>query len=140
MNQGNVLAPICLVVLPAAPSASSRDIRSLCPHNVKMFEPHKLSEIMSALFSRLLQRPGAFQASAASRVRGARAWSFAGATDGVTAGNTGGFTEGASGHRGFPFSLGNVWFQVRLGSQPAGCDFPAGEAHEAAQLPFVPPM
>lgn len=78
-----------------------------------MFGPHELSEIMSVRV--VSQQPGAFQASAASRVRGARGWSFAGAADGLTAENAGlralrlgEFTEGASGHRGFPISLGNL--------------------------------
>ncbi|KAJ8777724.1 hypothetical protein J1605_001183 [Eschrichtius robustus] len=38
---------------PAAPSTGSREIISLCPHSVNVFELHKLSEVKSALFSGL---------------------------------------------------------------------------------------
>lgn len=44
------LALIFLAVSPATSSTGSGEIRSLCPHNVKMFEPNKLSEVLSALF------------------------------------------------------------------------------------------
>lgn len=69
-----------------------------------MFEPHKLSEVMSALFS------GRFpNAREHSRLR-LRVWSIAGAEDGLTARNAGlsamawgEFPEGASGRPGHPF-------------------------------------
>ncbi|EPY85618.1 hypothetical protein CB1_000362021 [Camelus ferus] len=38
---------------PAAPSTGSREIISLCPHSVNIFELHKLSEVTSSLFSGL---------------------------------------------------------------------------------------
>lgn len=49
------LAPICLAELQA-PSTGSGEIRSLCPHRVKLFEPQKLSEVTSALFSGLFPK------------------------------------------------------------------------------------
>jgi hypothetical protein len=57
LNQGTTrfasLAPLCLAVSPAASSPGPRQIRSLSPRGVKMFELHKLYEVMPAQFSGL---------------------------------------------------------------------------------------